>query len=132
MSTTTRSSPKTVDAYLKALPADQRAALERIRAVVRGLAPGVEECISYGLPTFKLDGKTVLHIGAAAKHCAIYGAVGDFGDALAKYDVSKGTIRFQPEAPLPMALLRTLIRGRLARLASGSRPDPHGTSRRAR
>jgi len=113
--------PKTVGAYLKALPADQRAALERIRTVVRDLAPEVEECISYGLPTFTLGGRTVLHIGAAAKHCAIYGAVGTFADALAKYDVSKGTIRFQPDAPLPVALLRKLIRGRLARLATAPR-----------
>ena len=111
--------PKTFDAYLKALPADQWAALERIRAVVRDMAPAVEECVSYGLPTFKLGGKTVLHIGAAAKHCAIYGAVGDFADALTKYDVSKGTIRFQPETPLPLTLLRKLIRGRLTRLAAG-------------
>lgn len=116
MRKTTGAAPKSFGAYLKALPADQRAALERIRLVVRGLAPEVEECFSYGLPTFKLGGKTVLHIGAAAKHCAIYGAVGELGAELAKYDVSKGTIRFHPEAPLPLALLRKLVRGRLARV----------------
>lgn len=113
---TRTSAPKTVSAYLKALPADQRAALERIRTVVRELAPEADEVMSYGLPTFTLAGKTVLHIGAAAKHCAIYGAVGEFGEALAKYDVSKGTIRFQPESPLPLALLRRLVRARLARV----------------
>ncbi|MGE0394826.1 MAG: iron chaperone [Vicinamibacterales bacterium] len=108
--------PKTFNAYLKALPVDHRAALERIRKTVHELEPEIEECISYGLPTFKLGGRTVLHIGAAAKHCAIYGAVGTFADALAEYDVSRGTIRFQPDAPLPLALLRKLIRGRLARV----------------
>lgn len=116
MRKTTGPAPKSFGAYLKALPADQRAALERIRLVVRGLAPEAEECLSYGLPTFKLRGKTVLHIGAAAKHCAIYGAVGDFGAELAKYDVSKGTIRFQPDAPLPVTLLKRLIRARIARV----------------
>lgn len=127
MRKTTGPPPRTFSAYLKALPADQRAALERIRTTVHEIEPDIEECISYGLPTFKLGGKTVLHIGAAARHCAIYGAVGTFADALAKYDVSKGTIRFQPEAPLPLVLLRKLIRGRLTRLASASsagRPVP--------
>jgi uncharacterized protein YdhG (YjbR/CyaY superfamily) len=108
--------PSTFNAYLRNVPADQRAALERIRAVVHDLEPDVDEVVSYGLPTFKLRGRTVLHIGAAAKHCAIYGAVGDFGEALAKYNVSRGTIRFQPDAPLPLVLLKRLIRARLARV----------------
>ncbi len=109
--------PRSFGAYLAALPADQRAALERIRAVVHATVPGVEEGIGYGLPTFRLHGKALLHIGAAAKHCAIYGAVGAFATELTTFDVSKGTIRFQPEKPLPVTLLKRLIRGRAAAIA---------------
>lgn len=104
------------ETYLARLPEEQRAALERIRALVHATVPGVEEGFGYGLPTFRLRGKTLLHIGATAKHCAIYGAVGDFAAELTKYDVSKGTIRFQPDAPLPLALLRRLVKARVARL----------------
>ena len=109
--------PQTFQGYLAALPADQQAALQRIRRVVHATVPGVEEGIGYGLPTFRLHGKALLHIGAAAKHCAIYGAVGDFAKELARFDVSKGTIRFQPEKPLPIALLKNLIKARAERIA---------------
>ncbi len=108
------SAPVTFGAYLAALPDDQRAALERIRGVVHATAPAVEEGFAYGLPAFRLNGKPLLYIGAAAKHCAIYGAVGPFAQELAKFDVSKGTIRFQPDKPLPVALLKRLIKSRVA------------------
>ncbi len=112
-----KGTPQSFGAYLAALPEDQRAALARIRAVVHTTVPGVEEGFAYGLPTFRLHGRALLHIGAAAKHCAIYGAVGDFAKELAKFDVSKGTIRFQPDKPLPVALLKRLIRSRVAATA---------------
>lgn len=110
--------PTTFRGYLAALPASQRAALERIRRVVHAAVPDVEEGFGYGLPTFRLHGKALLHIGAAAKHCAIYGAVGAFAQELARFDVSKGTIRFQPEKPLPVALLKRLIRARAERIST--------------
>ena len=52
-----RGKPKSIDEYLAAVSDEQRAALERIRKTVRAAAPGAEECISYGLPAFRLDGK---------------------------------------------------------------------------
>ena len=107
----------TVDGYLAALPADQRAALEHLRRVILSAAPGAVESISYGIPTFKVKGKAVAHLGAAAKHCAFYpGAVADaFAGDLAGYATSKGTIRFQPGAPLPDDLVRRIIRFNLDR-----------------
>ncbi len=107
----------TVDAYLAALPADQRAALEHLRRVVLSAAPGAVESISYGIPTFKVTGKAVAHLGAAAKHCAFYpGAVADaFAAELAGYSTGKGTIRFQPDAPLPDDLVRRIVRFNIAR-----------------
>ena len=123
------SAPAKFGAYLAALPDGQRVALERIRRVVHVTAPGVEEGFGYGLPTFRLHGKALLHIGATAKHCAIYGAVGGFARELARFDVSKGTVRFQPEQPLPVALLKRLIRARAER-TSTTLPATRAAARR--
>jgi uncharacterized protein YdhG (YjbR/CyaY superfamily) len=105
-----------IDAYLAKLPADQRAALELLRGQIRAVAPEATEAISYGLPTFKLDGNLV-HFGAAAKHCAFYpGAVVEqFAEPLAGFETSKGTIRFQPDAPLPPDLVREIVEHCVAR-----------------
>ena len=61
--------PKTIDEYLAGLADDKRAALERLRKTIRATAPRAEECISYRLPAFRLDGKMLVAFGAAAKHC---------------------------------------------------------------
>lgn len=108
-----------IDDYLSKLPADQRAALETLRGQIRAIAPEATEAISYGLPTFKLNGNLV-HFGAAAKHCAFYpGAVIDaFADRLKGYETAKGTIRFQPDAPLPPALIEDIVRCRIAQNAA--------------
>ena len=108
---------KTIDEYLAALSDDKRAALEKLRATIRAAAPKAEECISYGVPAFRLDGRMLVAFGAAAKHCAFY--PGSFPleahkDELKDYDTSKGTIRFQADKPLPLALVRKLVKARIA------------------
>jgi uncharacterized protein YdhG (YjbR/CyaY superfamily) len=107
-----------VDDYFAALSEPRRSALETLRAAVRAAAPKAEECVSYGLPAFRLDGKILVAYGVAAAHCALYpmsGAIVDaFQKELARYDTSKGTIRFQPEKPLPAALVRKIVRARMA------------------
>ena len=110
--------PATIDDYLANLPAHQRAALQKLRATIRSAAPGAEECISYGLPTFRLKGKPLIYFGAAATHCALYGAVdATLKKELAEFDASgKGTIRFTPEHPIPATLVRKLVKARLAKL----------------
>lgn len=114
-----RASASTIDEYLASLPAAQRTALQRLRKTVRATVPAAEECISYGLPTFRLDGKAFFYFGAAAHHCAIYGALDKaFADELADFETNgKGTIRFQPSRPLPSTLVAKLVRARLERLA---------------
>lgn len=104
-----------IDAYMARLPPDQRQALETLRGQIRALVPEAEETISYGLPTFKLRGNLV-HFGAAAKHCAFYpgGVVDYFADRLAGFETAKGTIRFQPERPLPPDVIRDIVLYRIA------------------
>lgn len=100
--------------YLAKLPPDQRRALEILRDQIREAAPQAEEAISYGLPTFKLKGNLV-HFGAAAKHCAFYpGAVMEkFAERLEGFETAKGTIRFQPDAPLPPDLIADIVAFRI-------------------
>src|SRR5947209_1897308 len=108
---------KTVDEYLATLSDDKRAALERLRKTIRAAAPKAEECISYQLPAFRLNGMLVA-FGATANHCAFYpmssSTVAAHKDELKDYDTSKGTIRFQPDHPLPAALVRKLVKARIA------------------
>ena len=105
-----KSPAASIDDYLSKLPAEQRLALETLRGQIRAVVPRADETISYGLPTFKLSGNLV-HFGAAARHCAFYpGAVIDqFAERLAGFETSKGTIRFQPENPLPPELVRDIV-----------------------
>jgi len=125
-----KAKPKSIDEYLAALSDDKRAALEELRKTIRAAAPAAEECISYQLPAFRVDGKCLVWIGAAAKHCAIYGLEeADEGD-LEGHDISgKGTIRFQADKPLPAALVRKLVKARIAKMAA-QRAQRAGVPRR--
>lgn len=111
-----------IDEYLKTVPPEQREALEKLRAAIHKAAPGAEECLSYGMPAFRLNGQLIAGFRAATKHCAYFpmsGSVVDtLKDDLKDYDTSKGTIRFQPSKPLPAALIKKLIK---ARIAEGTR-----------
>jgi len=111
---------KSIDEYLVPLSGEKRAALERLRRAIRSAAPRAEECISYGIPAFRLDGRLLVAFGAAAKHCAFYpGAhpVAAHKADLKAYSTSKGTIRFQPDVPLPVPLVRKLVKTRIAEYA---------------
>ena len=109
--------PQTVDEYLAPLSNEKRAALEKLRRAIRSAAPDAEECISYQIPAFRLGGRLLVAFGAAVNHCAFYpGAfpAKSHKDELKAYDISKGTIRFQADRPLPATLVRKLVRTRLA------------------
>ena len=118
------SAAKTVDEYLAALPDDQRRALTQVRALIKAAAPDATEVISYGLPTYKLDGRPVVYFGAATAHLSLYavGTTDAKGKALTelkKYDTSgKGTVRFTPDDPLPAALVTKIVKANLARIRS--------------
>src|SRR5258708_23452210 len=113
----TKSKPKTIDDYLDGLTPDKRAALEKLRKIIRAVAPKDEECISYQIPAFRQNGMLV-GCGATDNHCAFFPfnstTVAAYKADLKGYDTSKGTIRFQPEKQLPAALVRKLVKARLA------------------
>jgi uncharacterized protein YdhG (YjbR/CyaY superfamily) len=112
---------KDVDAYLAALPDEQRIALQDVRRTIKAAAPEAIEAISYGIPGYKVKGKPLIHFGAAKNHCAIYGAAVAESDKedLKGYDTSKGTVRFSPNRPLPPALVEKLVKTRIAEIEAG-------------
>ena len=103
--------------YLAKLNDEKRGALEKLRKDIQAAAPKAEECMSYGIPGFRLNGKLLVSYGAAAKHCAFYpgSIVGEFAKELKGYDTSgKGTIRFSTDKPLPASLVRKIVKARIA------------------
>lgn len=113
-----KTKPKTIDEYLARARPEQRDALEKLRRTIHAVAPGVEESISYGLAGFKHNGRPLVYFGAWERHCAFYGVrstlLKKFAAELKPFDTSKGTIRFTPEKPLPVALVKKLVRARIA------------------
>jgi uncharacterized protein YdhG (YjbR/CyaY superfamily) len=125
---------RTIDEYLARLGDDERDALERLRVTIQAAAPRAEEYISYQLPAFRLDGKPLVAFGATAKHSAFYPMsgtiVGGRREELKDYDTSKGTIRFQAARPLPAALVRKLVKARIAENTAQQRHAADGAARR--
>ena len=114
--------PKTVAAYLALLSPEKRAALQGLRAVIRAAVPSAEECISYGIPAFRLNGRFLVGYGAGASHCSFYpgASVQEFAAALTGFDTSKGTIRFQPDMPIPKTLVRSIVKAQVGRKSLGT------------
>jgi uncharacterized protein YdhG (YjbR/CyaY superfamily) len=115
------SKPRTVDEYLAELNDPQRSALEQLRRAIKAAAPRAAECISYGLPSYRLEARLLVSFGAAKKHCAFYAGahpIAAHADELAAYDLGKGTIRFPAMNPLPAELVKKLVQTRIAQFAN--------------
>lgn len=114
----TTAKPKTIDEYLAGAGARQRAVLEKLRRAIHAAAPGAEEYIGYGLAGFKFNGRPLVYFGAWEKHCALYAASPaiqkKFQKELKDFEQSKGTIKFTPEQPLPVPLVKKLVKARIA------------------
>jgi uncharacterized protein YdhG (YjbR/CyaY superfamily) len=113
-----KSKPRTIDEYLEKVKVDQRATLEKLRKTIVAAAPGVEECISYGIPAFRLNGRSLVFFGAWANHCSFYPGSSKTlkklqGD-LKGFQITKGTIRFSHDNPLPLTLVKKLVKARIA------------------
>ncbi|MGA2374846.1 MAG: DUF1801 domain-containing protein [Candidatus Sulfotelmatobacter sp.] len=105
-----------VDEYLERVPEPARTALNKVRAVIRSVAPPeATEGISYGIPTFKYKG-TLASFAAFSDHCSLFPGAGptiEFKNELKNFQTSKGTIRFAPYKPFPANLLKKLIKERI-------------------
>jgi len=109
--------PKTIDEYLARVKPEQRAVLEKLRQTIHAAAPGAEEYIGYGLAGFKFNGRPLVYFGAWENHCAFYAASPvvqkKFQKELKGFEVSKGTIRFTTEKPIPTTLVKKLVKARI-------------------
>ena len=110
--------PTTIDAYLAMVSDDEkRTALENLRKTIIAIVPAAVECISYGLPAFRLDNRVLVGFGAAKNHCAFYpwsgSTLNKFPDEITKYERTPGSLHFQPDNPLPEFLVRKLIEARI-------------------
>ena len=114
----TKMKAKTIDEYLARTNPEQRAVLEKVRKAIHAAAPGAEEYIGYGLAGFKFNGRPLVYFGAWEKHCALYAASPTtqrkFEPELKGFEVSKGKIRFTPKKPLPLSLVKKLVKARIA------------------
>jgi len=110
--------PKDIDEYLSLVPEPACGTLMKVRAAIRSaVPPEATEAISYGIPTFKYKGGLVA-FGAFAKHCSFfpmsYAVMEMFAKELKDFQVSKGTIRFPLNKPLPAALVKKMVKARIA------------------
>ena len=107
----------TIDAYLAAFPPDVQEKLQGIRAVIRRAAPDAEEAIRYGIPTFRQNGSNLVHFAAFKDHLSFFptaSGVAEFQKELSPYHLSKGTIQFPLDKPVPYDLVERIVRFRVA------------------
>jgi uncharacterized protein YdhG (YjbR/CyaY superfamily) len=111
-----KSTSKTVNSYLSAVPGAQRAALEKLRSTIKSIVPDATEVISYDIPTFKLNGRMLVSYAAFNKHCSFFPGAGPIemhANDLKSFQTSKGTVQFTPEHPLSTALVKKLVKTRI-------------------
>jgi uncharacterized protein YdhG (YjbR/CyaY superfamily) len=110
--------PRTIDEYLDSVPPDRRAALQKLRRTILSIVPAAEECISYSMPAFRYEGHVIAGFLATAKGCSYFPFSGTtlqtLAPELARYGRTKSALHFDPARPLPVALVRKLLRARIA------------------
>ncbi len=115
-----------VDAYLAALPQESRAALEKLRTLIKDVAPEATETIAYQMPAFKDHGRFLVSYAAFKDHCSLFpmstAVIEAHGEELKPYLAGKGTLRFHPDKPPPVALVKKIVQTRLEENAARRHP----------
>jgi uncharacterized protein YdhG (YjbR/CyaY superfamily) len=110
--------PKTIDEYLANVKPDHRKTLQKLRQTIQTAVPKAEECISYGIPAFRLNGSLLVGFAAWSNHCSFYPmsskTLKKSRNELRNFQTSKGTLRFSPDKPMPVALVKKLLKARIA------------------
>lgn len=112
-----------IEAYISAFSENVQGVLKKIRITIRDIAPSATEKISYGIPTFDLNGKHLIHYAAFSKHISVFptsSGIEAFKDKLSKYKTSKGTVQFPLDQPIPYNLIEELVRFRVSEISRES------------
>jgi len=122
------SSPTAIDEYIASFPPEVRARLSKMRATIRRHAPRAEERISYGIPTFFLNGNLV-HFAAFARHIGFYpgpSGIAAFRKALSPYKGAKGSVQFPHDQPLPLDVVADIVKFRVGESTASTPRRPRG------
>ena len=112
---------ETIDEYIKTFPKEVRTRLEKMRQTIRKTAPRAMEAISYQMPTFKLDGRNLVHFAGYKRHIGFYpvpSGVAAFKKELAPYVQGKGSVQFPLDRPLPYELVKKIVAFRVKEVSS--------------
>src|SRR5260370_1738332 len=116
--------PRSVDEYLAGVPEPARGTLNKLRAAIRSAVPTeATETISYGIPAFKYKG-VLVWFAAFSKHCSLFptaSVIETFKNELQGFSISKGTIQFLMDKPLPTALVKKIVKARAAQIENKKR-----------
>jgi uncharacterized protein YdhG (YjbR/CyaY superfamily) len=107
---------RTIDEYITTFPKDIQVILTAIRQAIRESAPNAEETISYGIPTFDLNRRHIVHFAAYKNHVGFYptsSGIRAFKKELSSFKTSKGTVQFPIDKPIPLDLIKTIVRFRV-------------------
>lgn len=110
---TASTTPQTIDAYIASRPPEHHKSLQQLRALAHECIPGAEECINYSMPALRSHGRVIVWFASFQHHVGLFPrakAIEVYADELSAYSTSKGTIRFDHTARLPVALIRKVIR----------------------
>ncbi|MGD9992628.1 MAG: iron chaperone [Salinivirgaceae bacterium] len=105
-----------MDQYIQNFPDEVQDLLKQVRSLIRELAPDAEECLGYGIPTFKIHGKALVHFAAFKKHLGFYATPSGheaFAEELSHYKQGKGSVQFPLNKPIPFDLIQRMVAFRL-------------------
>ncbi len=112
--------PSSIDEYIEQSPKDTQGILTKIRGIIRSVAPEATESISYGMPSFKLNGRPLVYFAAWEHHIGFYATPSGneaFKKDLAPYQGAKGSVRFPLDAPIPYELVERIVKFRVGELS---------------
>jgi uncharacterized protein YdhG (YjbR/CyaY superfamily) len=113
---TSKNQSKTIDEYIETFPKDVQGILEKMRQTIRRAAPEAVEAISYQMPTFKLNGKNLVHFAGFKNHIGFYpipSGIEAFKEELSSYRQGKGSVQFQMDKPIPYDLVEKIVKYRV-------------------